>query len=210
MLREPFPVRSAISSVTTTDSEIIRRSIDHPPSFGELFDRHARDLGNYIARRVGTDHAEDILSETFLVAFRRRAAFDTDWDSAKPWLLGIASILVRKHRGAEVTHWRSLEVWARLGDSATDGDLGAAVARADARAAIKDLAPRIATLARRDLDTLLLYAWGDLTYEEVGRALRVPTGTVRSRLNRVRRRLSEPAVVALDDVAHEPLEEGIE
>jgi DNA-directed RNA polymerase specialized sigma24 family protein len=39
---------------------------------------------------------------------------------------------------------------------------------------------------------LLLYAWEDLTYEEIGEALAVPVGTVRSRLNRVRRKLREP------------------
>ena len=52
------------------------------------------------------------------------------------------------------------------------------------------LAPRIAALAARDRDTLLLYAWGDLTYEQVADAQGIPVGTVRSRLNRVRRKLS--------------------
>lgn len=193
--------------MTTTDSEIIRRSLEHPPSFGELFDRHARDVGGFIARRVGAANAEDILSETFLVAFRKRASFDSGWDSAKPWLLGIASVLVRKHRGAEAAHWRTLDAWARQGEAITDGDLDAAGSRADARAAVNDLAPRIRSLSRSDLDTLLLYAWGDLTYEEVGRALHVPTGTVRSRLNRVRRRLGEPGTG--HDVAGERTEEGI-
>lgn len=194
--------------MTTTDSEIIRRSLAHPPSFGELFDRHARDVGRFIARRVGADIAEDIVSETFLVAFRKRSSFDTDWDSAKPWLFGIASVLVRKHRGAEASHWRTLDAWARQGDTLTDGDLDAAGARADARAAVIELMPLIRSLSRSDLDTLLLYAWGDLTYEEVGRALRVPTGTVRSRLNRVRRRLGGSR--AGYQFAGERLEEGIE
>jgi RHS repeat-associated protein len=36
---------------------------------------------------VGAEATEDVLSETFLVAFRRRADFDTSWDSARPWLL---------------------------------------------------------------------------------------------------------------------------
>ena len=40
--------------------------------------------------------------------------------------------------------------------------------------------------------TLLLYAWGDLSYEEVAVALGVPVGTVKSRLNRVRRQLAPP------------------
>ena len=43
----------------------------------------------------------------------------------------------------------------------------------------------------RDRDALLLYAWGDLDYEGVARALGVPVGTVRSRLNRARRQLRQ-------------------
>lgn len=64
--------------------------------------------------------------------------------------------------------------------------------RADASAAVRALAPRIAALSSRDRETLLLYAWGDLTYEEIAVALGVPVGTVRSRLNRVRRKLAPP------------------
>jgi RNA polymerase sigma factor (sigma-70 family) len=174
----------------TTDSEIIRRSLDHPPAFAELFERHARMVGAFAARRIGQDAAEDVLSETFLVAFRRRSAFDPTWDSARPWLLGIASRLMKKHRGREAVQWRSLEASAQREEHVTEDPSYAAAERADAEASIRALAPRIAALAARDRDTLLLYAWGDLTYQEIGRALGIPTGTVRSRLNRVRRQLS--------------------
>lgn len=174
----------------TTDSEIIRRSLDHPPAFAEIFERHARVVGAFAARRIGPDAADDVLSETFLVAFRRRSAFDPAWDSAKPWLLGIASRLMKKHRGREAAQWRSLEASARREDHIIEDASEAAAERADAEASIRALAPRIAALPRRDRDTLLLFAWGDLTYVEIGNALGVPTGTVRSRLNRVRRQLS--------------------
>jgi len=174
------------------DSEIIRRSIEVPAAFAELFERHARVIGAFAARRVGRDAAEDILSETFLVAFRRRRDFDTSWDSAKPWLLGIASRLIGKHRGKEAAQWRAFAASSSGAETSTDGAIDAAAARTDAAAQLHALAPRIAALAARDRDTLLLYAWGDLTYEQVAAAQGIPVGTVRSRLNRVRRKLAPP------------------
>ena len=73
----------------------------------------------------------------------------------------------------------------------------------DAEASVLALAPVIAGLAARDRDTLLLYAWGDLTYEQIGQALGVPTGTVRSRLNRVRKKLSAQTDEAGDSAEDE-------
>ncbi|HOA87511.1 MAG: RNA polymerase sigma factor [Microbacteriaceae bacterium] len=176
----------------STDSEILQRSRETPGAFAELFERHARVIAAFAVRRVGADHAEDVLSETFLVAFRRRADFDQRWESAKPWLLGIASRIIKKHHAQEAAQWRSFEASASRGEHTSDGAIDAAGGRADASAAVRALAPRIAALASRDRETLLLYAWGDLSYEEVAVALGVPVGTVKSRLNRVRRQLAPP------------------
>ena len=176
----------------STDSEIIRRSREAPSAFAELFERHARVIGAFAARRVGSHVAEDVLSDTMLVAFRRRHDFDTTWESARPWLLGIASRVIKKHRSDEARQWRSFEASASRGEHVSDGAIDAAGERTDASAAVRALAPRIAALAARDRETLLLYAWGDLTYEEIAVALGVPVGTVRSRLNRVRRKLAPP------------------
>ena len=129
------------------DSDIIRRSIEAPSAFAELFERHARVVGAFAARRVGYDAAEDILSETFLVAFRRRRDFDASWDSALPWLLGIASRLIRKHRGKEAAQWRAFEAAAASGaEPATDGAIDAVGSRTDAAADLRALAPRIGAL----------------------------------------------------------------
>ncbi|GAA5204479.1 RNA polymerase sigma factor [Microbacterium jejuense] len=102
----------------STDSDIIRRSADDPAAFAELFERHARVIGGFAARRVGVDAAEDVLSETMLVAFRRRGDFDTTGESARPWLLGIASRVIKKHHAAEARQWRSFEASAG-GDGGT-------------------------------------------------------------------------------------------
>lgn len=53
----------------STDSEVIERSGDEPGAFAVLFDRHAPAIYRYAAQRMGDHRAEDIMSETFLVAF---------------------------------------------------------------------------------------------------------------------------------------------
>jgi len=181
----------AIPSVST-DNEIIAQSIDEPGAFSGIFERHVRQVGGYIRRRVGADAVDDVLSETFLVAFRRRTSFEGEWESALPWLLGIATRLVKSHRAAEARQWRAFESSAAANAVIDELPHTASEGRLDADAALRALAPRIAALNRKDRDTLLLYAWGDLTYEQVAAALDVPVGTVRSRLNRVRRKLAPP------------------
>ncbi|MBO9625566.1 MAG: sigma-70 family RNA polymerase sigma factor [Microbacterium sp.] len=173
----------------STDSEIIQRSLTQPAAFAELFDRHARAVNAFATYRVGRHAAEDVLSETFLVAFRRRADFDLAAESASPWLLGIASRLIRRHRAVEAKHWRSFVASAPGADHSSLGGLDEAMSRVDAEREVATLKGRIAALAPKDRETLLLYAWQGLSYEEIAAALGVPVGTVRSRLNRVRRRL---------------------
>ena len=139
--------------------------------------------------RIGRHAAEDVLSETFLVAFRRRADYEAGVESAVPWLLGIASRLIRRHRAVEAKHWRSFAAAVSGEEHSSEGGLDAALTRIDAEREVSGLRARIAALAPRDRETLLLYAWQGLSYDEVAAALGVPVGTVRSRLNRVRKRL---------------------
>lgn len=172
-----------------TDSDIISRSITEPALFAQIFERHAAAIGGYTRRRIGLDAVDDVLSETFLVAFRKRASFDVEADSARPWLLGIATRVMHRHRRAEELEWRaSASEPARYSASHEDRS----DARLDASAAVRDLGPRIAALSQRERDVLLLYAWGDLSYEQIADALHIPIGTVRSRLSRVRKKLAPP------------------
>jgi len=191
----------------STDSEIIRRSRDSPAAFAELYDRHAAIIHRYASRRIG-EAADDIMSETFLVAFERRAAFDESATDARPWLYGIATTLLKKHRRQEARAWRGLVAGgaAEQADAVqrpTDGQDD----RLDAELGIRRLAAAIRRMPARDRDALLLYAWGDLDYEGVARALEVPVGTVRSRLNRARRQLRQASG---RDASAEEVEHGRE
>lgn len=175
----------------STDAEVIRTSLADPRAFALVYDRHAGVLFRFLVRRVGRDTADELLGDVFRIALERRATFHLDRVSARPWLYGIASNLVARHRRREA---RRLAATARLAaERSPDGVADAAVARADAAGRWAATARGLAALPDGERDALLLYAWEDLSYEEVAEALEIPVGTVRSRLNRARRRLRELA-----------------
>lgn len=170
-----------------SDAEVIGRSLTEPESFSVLFERYGRQIHQYAARRLGGQAAEDIVAETFFVAFRRRASYDLAQPVARPWLYGIETNLIARHRRTEERMYRALQ---RTGlDPLPEPLAEAVVRRVDAQVEDRRLAGVIAALHRRDRDVLLLVAWAELSYEEVAAALDVPVGTVRSRLNRARRKV---------------------
>ncbi|MDT0379856.1 RNA polymerase sigma factor [Streptomyces sp. DSM 42041] len=172
---------------TADDAALIRESRERPEVFARLYDRHAADIHRYAARRLGDAVADDITADTFLAAFRHRTRFDTDRSSARPWLYGIAANLIGKHRRTEL---RALRALARTGiDPVAESWSDRVDSRVTAQAAHRPLAAALATLADRDRHVLLLVAWADLSYQEVAEALSIPVGTVRSRLNRARRKV---------------------
>jgi RNA polymerase sigma factor (sigma-70 family) len=170
---------------TPTDAELMARSVDEPEAFAVLFDRHAAAVHRYLGRRVG-ELADDLLSETFLVAFRRRAAWRAVRVEVRPWLIGIATNLVHGHVRAEQRRYRAL-ARAAAEPQAAPLDPADLAGRFAAEALRGPLAAALAGLKPRDRDVLLLFAWGQLGYEEIAAVLDVPLGTVRSRLHRARR-----------------------
>jgi RNA polymerase sigma-70 factor (ECF subfamily) len=171
------------------DAAVIVESLAEPERFAVLYDRYAGQLYRYAGRRLGAADAEDVLAATFLAAFRARGRFDTTRADARPWLFGILTKeLAKQHRreGAR------LRVIARARPEVPDAGHADQIADAvTASAARQAIAQALSVLAPADRSVLLLIAWGDLTYDEVAQALAIPAGTVRSRLNRARRKVRE-------------------
>ncbi|WP_285704304.1 RNA polymerase sigma factor [Microtetraspora sp. NBRC 16547] len=176
-----------------SDAGLIRASLDRPEDFAGVFDRHADEIHAYVARRLGPElgQADDVTAETFLVAFRKRHKYDLTRPDARPWLYGIAGKLISGHRRSEVRRLRSL-ARAASGAAASGAELHEeerSAERASAAAMRPGLAAALARLSAAERDLLLLVAWADLTYEETAEALKIPIGTVRSRLHRIRAKL---------------------
>ncbi|MEE1739833.1 RNA polymerase sigma factor [Streptomyces sp. BE147] len=161
-------------------------------ALAELYDEHAQVLYRYALRVTGDwAEAEDVVSATFLEAWRGREKLRPDGDGLRPWLLGIATNIMR--RGARTRRRREM-----------------ALARAPERDAVPDFADDLVTqladteqlraahaalarLRRRDREVFTLVVWAGLDYAAAADALGVPVGTVRSRLSRARTRLRELA-----------------
>ena len=151
-----------------------------------LFTAHAGDVFGFAARRTSRSAAEDVVSETFLVAWRR---LDSIPDAPKPWLLAVARrVLANQRRSAG----RQSAVAARLGphdpllDAEAVGSAGSAVLEA------------LGHLAPLDRDAITLIAWDGLTAEEAAAVLGCSRATFYVRLHRAKKRLAA-VLGAIDD-----------
>ncbi|WP_394619857.1 RNA polymerase sigma factor [Lentzea sp. JNUCC 0626] len=156
--------------------------------FAWLFDTYAGQIRAYLAGRVGPDEADDLVAETFLVALKRRAAYDPSQATARSWLYGIATNLMRNHVRQEVRTLRLTSRAAAAEPNIENHDTTVA-ARVDAEARMRTLAGALAKLTEQDRDVLFLTSWAGLEPAEVADALNIPPSTVRSKLHRLRTRL---------------------
>ena len=172
---------------------------DPAEAFGALFDRHASQLHRYLTSRAGPA-ADDLLSETFLAALQSRATYDAGKATARAWLYGIATNVLRRHARLGMRHQFAVSAAERLPERVESHE-GRVAEKVDAQTRTQQLAVALERLEDRDRDVLLLSSWAQLEAAEVAEALGIPVGTVRSRLHRVRRqlRIEAPKVGSSDD-----------
>jgi RNA polymerase sigma-70 factor (ECF subfamily) len=149
-----------------------------------VFERHFPVVYRFLCLRAGAQQAGDLAADTFLVAFRRRMDYDLTRPDARPWLLGIAANLAHAEQRSE---HRRRDTLLRLSRerpiAATDDALTGGADQDQLRAALADLCPE-------ERDLLILFACVRLSYSEIADALSLPVGTVRSRIHRLRQKLS--------------------
>ncbi len=156
--------------------------------FAALFDCHYDAISSYLRRRIEPAVADELAAQTFLEAYDRRATYDHGRGEPRAWLYGIAVNLLRRHRRSEE---RRLRAYARAARAEPAHEHSDPSGQLDARAAAPILATALAALSPTDREVLLLFAWADLSYEQIAEAVGIPIGTVRSRMNRARRKVRE-------------------
>ncbi|MFI2367549.1 RNA polymerase sigma factor [Streptomyces sp. NPDC018833] len=163
-----------------------------PEAFREMFQDHAQMVYRH-AVRVSGDWAvaQDVVSLTFLEAWRLRGKLRDEGDTPRPWLMGIATNVLRNTVRAARRHDRLV---ARMptGETVPDfaDELIGRIADAEQLAAAQAV---LAQLRQPEREVFTLCVWSGLSYPEAAQALGVPVGTVRSRLARARSRLRKLA-----------------
>lgn len=170
--------------------------VDPTLDFDALYAAHRDDVWRYLRRRT-TDPAtsEDLATEVFVTAWRRRAELPAD---PLPWLYGVARrVLANDRRAAGRRDALAERVGGHTGGHTAD--------HAEAVAARDAIAGALGALSASDRELVLLVAWEGLSLEEAARALGCRRGTAAVRLHRARRRLrtalvAEPGGPALSSL----------
>jgi RNA polymerase sigma factor (sigma-70 family) len=160
-------------------------------AFGELFDRHATSVYNYLLRHTGDwSEAEDLTAAVFLQAWRRRGQVVLDRDSALPWLFGVARLVLRNAHRARKRYQAALYRAGVEASGVSETDPADLVAkRLDYECQLAALHAAVGRLPRQQREVIELCIYSDLDLQAAAVALGVAVGTVKSRLHRARRRL---------------------
>jgi RNA polymerase sigma-70 factor (ECF subfamily) len=156
----------------------------------EVYERHAPAIVRFAARRVERDAIDDVVAETFAIAWRRLPRHG----DPLPWLYAVAAKVIHGHRRS---HARRTGLLARLA-----GHLGAGESP-DVSQLIADdpqLARAFATLTAREREAIRLIAWEGLSTQDAARAAGCSPGTLAVRYSRARSRLA----AALDSPGRVP------
>jgi RNA polymerase sigma-70 factor, ECF subfamily len=166
------------------------QDVDRRGAFEELFAAHYWAVRGYVLRRASTAAVEDVVAETFLVAWRR---VDTLREDPLPWLLGVARrILANQQRAERRRGALTARLQGLIPRQAPDWEPPATMS--------DDLAVAMVRLSPQEREALLLVAWEGLDGARAARAAGCSPVAFRARLHRARRHVA----AALDDTSPAP------
>jgi RNA polymerase sigma-70 factor (ECF subfamily) len=157
--------------------------------FRALFDSHFGDLWRFARRRVGSAaDADEVVAETFAVAWRRRDQLP-EGDDARLWLFGVARNVVANHRRSE-TRRRRLHL--RLVARRAGGAEAAVVAGPEVPDAVPDgVRAAFDALGGSAREVMIMRHWDGLAVHEIATLLGCTPNAVSLRLHKAKHRLTE-------------------
>ena len=152
--------------------------------FRDIYDAAYVDLLRFVRRRVPPSHAEDVVGEVMLVAWRRLDDVPTDLSGARAGRFGVARKTLQNNRRREARHdavaVRLADVWHGPADAGHHPDLVAGRV---------DIAAAWPLLSATDQEAITLSVLDGLTAPEAAAVLGISSTAFRLRLSRARRTL---------------------
>lgn len=167
----------------------------HPPGardrFEAIYNAHYPAIHQYATRRTDSpEDTADVMSETFLTAWRRIADVP-EGEAARLWLYGVARrVLANQRRGQS----RRAGLAERLKDASS-------AARPSGPDGLDHVREAFDGLPARDRDVLALACWEGLTGPEIGKVVGCTATAARIRLHRARKRLAKALGLTEEDQA---------
>ncbi|MEV4418355.1 RNA polymerase sigma factor [Patulibacter sp. NPDC049589] len=154
-----------------------------PTDFEALYARYLPEIVRYMRRRLDDATADDAAAEVFVRVLRSRSGLvgDQPERAVRAWLYTIARNIIQDRRRSERRRLRAI---ARVAAEPTAAD---ARAYEPVNPALVEGLRRLSAVER---ESLLLIAWGELSFREAATVTDVPLGTLHSRVASARRKLA--------------------
>jgi RNA polymerase sigma factor (sigma-70 family) len=178
----PAARQASASSDQALIAQVAEGKLD---ALGELFERHEPALKRYLARLgVATSDIDDLVQGTFLELTRAATRFDPQY-SARAFLLGIASMMVRRRRRSLQRLAVRIASFARL-SSQLAIEVPAVSESVEQEARLRAIARAVEQLPSKQREAFVLVTWEGLSGEQAATALGIPIKTVWTRLHHAR------------------------
>jgi RNA polymerase sigma-70 factor (ECF subfamily) len=183
--------------LTEADAVIIEQARKGDPvAWEKLVVRHTKRVYNLCYRFLGrTDQAEDLTQEVFIKVFRNINSYNAETGQFATWLMSVGRNLLIDH----YRHTKDERVTVSANEEDEDFSVLDTVAASEPSPQAQLEREEQAALLRKALgrlppqlkEAVILRDLEELSYEEIGTMLKVPEGTVKSRINRGRLELSK-------------------
>jgi RNA polymerase sigma factor (sigma-70 family) len=161
----------------------IRCQLGEPAAFDDLIARWHRPLWSFVRRLVGEDDAAREIFQDVWVRVIRGIPRLRDGSKLRAWLFGIARRTLMDRLRHEYARSPMLDI--DVDEIAPDGST------ADDSEDLQELESALAELPITEREVLTLFYLQQLSLNEVAEALKVPVGTIKSRLFRAKRLLRQ-------------------
>lgn len=151
-----------------------------------MFDSHGAFIARAIERLTGRGpHVDDLLQETFMIAFKKAQGFDGDRATAASWLYGIAANLCRRHGRSQYRLGRFVSRFSHFAEmqGQVEGPERTLIRRED----VQTVRRAIDRLPFKQREVFVLFELEGMEGRDIGELLDLKEGTVWTRLHHARK-----------------------